>query len=68
MVARITYNKKHTYHTKSNLVKRFRTPGGVLKFKKLRKVQSPVVCEIQVSNSMVLKDSEPASGKMPLRE
>ena len=44
MFARITYNKKHTYHTKSNLVKRFRTPGGVLKFKKIRKVQSPAVC------------------------
>ena len=44
MTARITYNRKHTYHTKSNMVKRFRTPGGRLKFKKLLKTQSPVTC------------------------
>jgi large subunit ribosomal protein L34e len=44
MTARITCNKRQTYHTKSNLLKRFRTPGGKLKFQKIRKVQSPVVC------------------------
>ena len=44
MVARITYNKKNTYHTQSNLVKRFRTPGGKLRFQKIRKVQSPAIC------------------------
>ena len=44
MTARITVTKRHTYHTKSNLLKRFRTPGGKLKFQKIRKVQSPVIC------------------------
>lgn len=44
MTARITYNRKHTYRTKSNKVRRFRTPGGRLRFQKLRKVQSPTVC------------------------
>lgn len=44
MVARITCNKKNTYHTKSNLLKRFRTPGGKLRFKKIRKVQQPAIC------------------------
>jgi large subunit ribosomal protein L34e len=30
MSARVTYRRKHTYRTKSNQVRRFRTPGGRL--------------------------------------
>ena len=44
MTARITCKKRHTYHTRSNLLRRFRTPGGKLTIQKIRKVQSPVVC------------------------
>ena len=37
MAPRIQTVKKYTYHTKSNKVKRFRTPGGKLRFKKIKK-------------------------------
>ena len=44
MVPRIQTVKKYTYHTKSNKVKRFRTPGGKLRFKKIKKTRNPVIC------------------------
>ena len=44
MTARITCKKRHTYHTRSNLLRRFRTPGGKLTVQKIRKEQSPIVC------------------------
>ena len=44
MTARITSRRKYTYHTKSNLYKRFRTPGGKLRFKKQLKARNPVKC------------------------
>jgi len=30
MAARVTYRRKHTYRTRSNQVRKFRTPGGRL--------------------------------------
>ena len=44
MTARIATIRKFTYHTKSNLYKRFRTPGGRLRFKKELKVRNPIKC------------------------
>ena len=44
MSPRIQTVKKYTYHTKSNKVKRFRTPGGKLRFKKIKKSRNPVIC------------------------
>ncbi len=44
MAPRIQTVKKYTYHTKSNKVKRFRTPGGKLRFKKIKKSRNPVIC------------------------
>ena len=44
MTARIATKRKFTYHTKSNLYKRFRTPGGKLRFKKQLKARNPVTC------------------------
>ena len=44
MAPRIQTVKKYTYHTKSNKVKRFRTPGGKLRFQKIKKSRNPVIC------------------------
>lgn len=44
MTARIQKVGKYTYLTNSNMYKRFRTPGGKLRFKKCLKLQSPVTC------------------------
>ena len=44
MGPRITVNRKYTYRTKSNKVRRFRTPGGKLRFKKEAKIRNPVKC------------------------
>ena len=44
MAPRIQTVKKYTYHTKSNKVKRFRTPGGKLRFKKIKKTRNPIIC------------------------
>ena len=44
MTQRIQKRAKYTYLTNSNKFKRFRTPGGRLKFKKLLKTVKPVVC------------------------
>lgn len=44
MTARIVSKRKYTYLTKSNMFKRFRTPGGKLQFKKLLKKRNPIPC------------------------
>ena len=44
MTARIQTKRKYTYLTRSNMFKRFRTPGGKLRFKKLLKVRNPITC------------------------
>lgn len=44
MAPRITIRGKYTYHTKSNKLKRFRTPGGKLAFQKIAKVRNPIRC------------------------
>ena len=46
MAPRITRVGKYTYLTKSNMYKRFRTPGGKLRFKKLLKRQNKMYREI----------------------
>ena len=44
MAPRITLRGKYTYHTKSNKMKRIRTPGGKLTFQRIDKIRNPVVC------------------------
>jgi large subunit ribosomal protein L34e len=44
MAARVTYRRKHTYRTKSNQVRRFRTPGGKLMLQYRNKQTKSLVC------------------------
>ena len=44
MAPRITLRGKYNYHTKSNKIRRFRTPGGKLSYHVVNKVRNPVVC------------------------
>lgn len=41
---RIIYRRKHVYKTRSNNVRRFRTPGGRLLVQYRNKRVSPVIC------------------------
>lgn len=44
MATRVTYRRKHTYRTKSNAVRRFRTPGGKLTVQYTGKKTKALVC------------------------
>merc|ERR1712224_657354 len=44
MVQRLTYRRRHSYATKSNKVRKVKTPGGVLTFHSVRKKASGVKC------------------------
>ena len=44
MQTRIIYRRKHVYKTRSNVVRRFRTPGGRLILQSRNKRVSPVIC------------------------
>merc|ERR1711934_1303130 len=44
MVQRLTYRRRHSYATKSNQVRKVKTPGGVLTFHKVAKKASPIKC------------------------
>ena len=44
MTNRVIYRRKHTYKTRSNLVRRFRTPGGRLIVQSRNKRVSPAIC------------------------
>jgi large subunit ribosomal protein L34e len=44
MVARVTYKRKHTYRTRSNQVRKFRTPGGKLSVQYTAKRNAVRVC------------------------
>jgi len=44
MSNRVIYRRKHVYKTRSNNVRRFRTPGGRLLVQYRNKRVSPVVC------------------------
>merc|ERR1712138_329094 len=44
MVQRLTYRRRHSYATKSNKVRKVKTPGGVLTFHNVRKKASGVKC------------------------
>jgi len=44
MAARVTYRRKHTYRTKSNVVRKFRTPGGKLTVQYMDKRVKRAVC------------------------
>ncbi len=44
MAARVTYKRKHTYRTKSNQVRKFRTPGGNLSVQYTTKRNAVRVC------------------------
>ena len=44
MQTRVIYRRKHTYKTRSNLVRRFRTPGGRLIVQSRNKRTASIVC------------------------
>merc|ERR1712072_495466 len=44
MVQRLTYRRRHSYATKSNKVKKVRTPGGLLTLHNVKKKGSAVKC------------------------
>ena len=44
MAPRLTVRGKYNYHTKSNKLKRIRTPGGRLAFQKIEKSRSAIKC------------------------
>ena len=44
MAPRLTVRGKYNYHTKSNKLKRIRTPGGKLAFQKIDKSRSSIKC------------------------
>ena len=44
MAPRLVVRGKYNYHTKSNILKRVRTPGGRLTVHHTRKVRNPIVC------------------------
>lgn len=44
MVQRLTYRRRHAYNTRSNRVRKVRTPGGKLVFHYLRKKANVVKC------------------------
>merc|ERR1711871_1029811 len=44
MVQRLTYRRRHSYATKSNGVRKVKTPGGVLTLHKVAKKASSIKC------------------------
>ena len=44
MAPRLTVRGKYNYHTKSNKLKRIRTPGGKLTYQKIQKVRNAIKC------------------------
>merc|ERR1712227_1053238 len=44
MVQRLTYRRRHSYATKSNKVRKVKTPGGVLTFHNVAKKASKIKC------------------------
>merc|ERR1712224_821486 len=44
MVQRLTYRRRHSYATKSNKVRKVKTPGGVLTLHKVAKKSNPIKC------------------------
>jgi large subunit ribosomal protein L34e len=44
MAARVHYTRKHTYRTRSNLVRKFRTPGGKLAIQYRNKRVARILC------------------------
>merc|ERR1712110_713844 len=44
MVQRLTYRRRHSYATKSNKLRKVKTPGGVLTFHNVSKKASGVKC------------------------
>ena len=44
MVQRLTYRRRHSYATKSNKVRKVKTPGGVLTLHKVAKKSAAIKC------------------------
>lgn len=44
MVQRLTYRRRHSYATKSNKVRKVKTPGGVLTLHKVAKKSNAIKC------------------------
>merc|ERR1711974_233819 len=64
MVQRITYRQRLSYNTKSNRVKKVRTPGGKLVFQYLKKRPSVPKCPM---TGLRLKGVKPATNQEKTR-
>merc|ERR1712172_265868 len=64
MVQRITYRRRLSYNTKSNRVKKVRTPGGKLVFQYLKKRPSVPKCPM---TGLRLKGVRPATNQEKTR-
>uniref|UniRef100_A0A7R9YYZ9 60S ribosomal protein L34 n=1 Tax=Chlamydomonas euryale TaxID=1486919 RepID=A0A7R9YYZ9_9CHLO len=46
MAQRLTYRRRHAYHTKSNRTRIVKTPGGKLVYQYVKKPSSPAICGV----------------------
>ncbi|GAX76512.1 hypothetical protein CEUSTIGMA_g3958.t1 [Chlamydomonas eustigma] len=46
MVQRLTYRRRHAYHTASNRTRIVKTPGGKLVYQYVKKQSSPAICGV----------------------
>ena len=68
MAARVNYTRKHTYRTRSNQVRKLKTPGGRLTIQYMRKVPSHTVCgETGVRLQGVVKQNKNVANKLAKR-
>ena len=44
MVQRVTFRRRHSYHTKSNIIRKVKTPGGKLVVQYARKLPGTAKC------------------------
>eukprot|EP01017_Pseudomicrothorax_dubius_P000175 TRINITY_DN0_c1306_g1_i2.p2 TRINITY_DN0_c1306_g1~~TRINITY_DN0_c1306_g1_i2.p2 ORF type:complete len:111 (-),score=40.48 TRINITY_DN0_c1306_g1_i2:123-455(-) len=46
MAQRVRYTRRHSYNTKSNRIRKVKTPGGRVVAQYMKKKTSPVICPI----------------------
>ena len=68
MAPRLVVRGKYNYHTKSNILKRVRTPGGRLTVHHTRKVRNPIVCGDTGVQLNGIKRLDKCQWKMPQKE
>ena len=69
MTARVHYRRKHTYRTRSNVVRRFRTPGGRLSVQYQRKlVNAPRCGDTGVPLQGIVRLPNPQFRSLPKRK